>query len=455
MAVLIADDDPAIRTSAEMLLRRETLDTISVSSPAQVLEVLDRQEVDIALLDMNYSLDTTSGMEGLDLISAVRAHSPLLPVVVMTGWGNVSLAVEAMRRGAADFIEKPWSNERLLAILRSQLKLAKSQRLESKLKAENRLLRQALCPEHEMIAESPLMQTLLEDAQRVASSDMPVLITGENGTGKNLLAQFIHANSSRAAQPLVTVNMGGVAEHAFESEMFGHVRGAYTDARDERIGRLEMAEGGSLFLDEIANTPTGQQAKLLRLLEQREYEKLGSSRTRRADVRIIAATNADLESAISEGGFRQDLFYRLNGVELRIPALRNRPQDIHLIAQIALRDARARFNTPAKQFSASAIEALTNYDWPGNIRELRHLVERAVLLARDPTLQIEDLQLNSTVASKTANGDLKNLTLDQAELRLISSALERHQGKVEDAAQALGLSRSALYRRLEKYGLNV
>jgi DNA-binding NtrC family response regulator len=369
----------------------------------------------------------------------------------MTGWGTIGIAVEAMQRGATDFIEKPWNdNTRLLSIIRTQIKLGAAARRATRLGAENALLRGER-DARTIVCESPAMKQVLETARRVAASTIPILITGENGTGKGLLAEYIHRHSPLADGPFIAVNMGAISESTFESEMFGHTKGAFTDAKSERIGRVELADQGTLFLDEIANLPLTQQAKILRLLEERKYEKLGSSHTRRADIRFVSATNADLGRVVAERGFRQDLLYRLNGVTLHIPALRERRADIHPLAERFLEESRRRYRTPARGFSAAALAAMEKYSWPGNIRELQHVVERSVLLAQQEEILESDLQLTARAASPASVPDeLAGMTLEQAEAWLVQQALERHCGNASDAARALGISRSALYRRLGK-----
>ncbi|EQD30704.1 two-component system response regulator [mine drainage metagenome] len=328
-----------------------------------------------ALIDLNYTRDTTSGAEGLGLLARLREQAPELPIVVMTAWSSVPLVVEAMRRGASDFIEKPWGNARLLAVLRAQIALGEAARRQRRLEAENALLRGDAMPG--FVAESPAMRKLLDMLARIAPSDANVLVLGENGTGKGVIAQLLHARSTRAAQAFIKVNMGGIAESVFESEMFGHVRGAYTDARSERIGRFELADGGTLFLDEVGNIPPAQQAKLLRVLEDGEFERLGSSRTQHADVRVIAATNADLAAAIVAGRFRKDLLYRLNTLEIRLPPLRERREDIVPMARSFLAASAQRHQRGDMRLAVDAERALLAYAWPGNVRELRHVMERA------------------------------------------------------------------------------
>jgi DNA-binding NtrC family response regulator len=378
-------------------------------------------------------------------------------VVVMTAWGSIDLAVRAMREGAVDFIEKPWDNARLLSILASQVALARSRRRTERLETENRLLRGEHAAEP-FIARAPSMRPVLELLDRVAPSDANVLILGENGTGKGLLARELHRRSARADASLVKVNMGGIAESVFESEMFGHVRGAFTDAKSDRVGRFELADGGTLFLDEIANIPPSQQPKLLRVLEDGELERVGSSRTLKVDVRLVSATNADLAAEVGAGRFRKDLLYRLNTVELRLPPLRERREDIAALTNDFLQRAARRYRREDLRFSPTALRALERHDWPGNVRELAHVVERAVLMARGGEIDALDLGSGGSVepapaAESAGPASLNGLTLEQAEQALIRNALDQCQGNIQRTAEVLGLSRGALYRRLEKYGL--
>ncbi len=351
-----------------------------------------------------------------------------------------------MRRGACDFIEKPWNNDRVLSIFRTQTELARAVRRTRRLEAQNRLQVEG---RPALIAQSAAMRPVLEVIARIGPSDANVLITGENGTGKGLAAQALHAASHRANRPLVTINAGGVSEGVFESELFGHVKGAFTDARQDRLGRFEMADGGTLFLDEIANVPLSQQQKLLRVLERGEFERLGSSTTRKADVRLISATNADIEAEIAAGRFRQDLLFRLNTVELHLPPLRDRRDDIPALANHFLTAHAARYRKKLLGFESAALAALSDYPWPGNVRELDHSVERAVLMASSERVHVADLQLRPP---RDAPARIDDMSLEDVEALMIRKALSRH-GNVTDAARALGLSRSALYRRLERYGL--
>jgi DNA-binding NtrC family response regulator len=456
MPVLIVDDDENILIALKLLLKSEGMECIACRSPKEALAAVRREACLLALVDLNYVDDTTSGKEGLALITSLREVDEDLPVIAMTGWGTIGIAVEAMQRGAADFVEKPWDdNNRLLTAIRTQMKLRAAQRRERNLSAENALLREQGDGKM-LVCHSPEMAQVLSVAKRVAASPMPILILGENGTGKSLLANYIHHHSPYAQGPFISVNMGAISETTFESEMFGHTKGAYTDAKAERIGRVELADQGTLFMDEIANMPLAQQAKILRLLEERCFEKLGSSHTKHASVRFISATNADLNSLIRERGFRQDLLYRLNGVTIKIPALRERKADILPLAEGFLDKARGHYGSPARYFSDAAREALEQYSWPGNIRELQHVVERSVLLAQEEDIQEQDLQLTPFSTpfgdgpSQPLNPDLAGMTLEQAEVWFVKQALNRHHGNVNDAARELGISRSALYRRLGK-----
>jgi DNA-binding NtrC family response regulator len=444
--ILIADDQRDVLEALRLLLKSEGYQADVVESPAAVVTAVERRDYDVVLIDLNYARDTTSGQEGLDLLAKLRASDESLPVVVMTAWGSVQLAVEAMRRGARDFVEKPWDNERLLTILRNQIELGRALRRSTRLEAHTRIEADGAPP---LIGESAAMRPVLQIVARVGPSEANVLVTGENGTGKGLVAQMLHAASSRASRPMVTINAGGVSEGVFESELFGHVRGAFTDAKQDRIGRFELADGSTLFLDEIANVSGSQQQKLLRVLATGEFERLGSSRTRKANVRLISATNADLDAEVSAGRFRQDLLFRLNTIEIRLPPLRDRRGDIPLLAAHFLRIHAQRYRKPMAGLAPDALRALADYGWPGNVRELDHAVERAVLMAAGDTIQVPDLALRRSPGSMP---NLDDMSLEDVEALLIRKAMARH-GNVTLAARALGLSRSALYRRLERYKL--
>jgi len=447
--ILIADDQRDIVEALRLLFKAEGFQTKEVNSPGKLREVLDEREFDLALIDLNYTRDTTSGREGLSLLAEIKATDPNLPVVVMTAWGSVDLAVEAMRAGARDFVQKPWDNARLLSTVRTQIELSRALRHSRRVEAENEVLRNSAPAD--FIASSKAMQPIIELMERIGPSDANVLITGENGTGKGVVARAIHRQSKRAQSPFVIVNTGGLHEGVFESELFGHVRGAFTDAKTDRIGRFEMASGGTLFLDEIANVPSTQQRKLLRVLETGEFERLGSSRTLRSDVRIITATNADLRKEVAAGNFRQDLFFRLNTIEVKLPALRERREDIPLLAKHFLHEQCRGYRKMITDFDEGAMQALLNHSWPGNVRELSHAVERAVLMAQKGKIQPGDLGLNDNDSGQELR--IEDLTLEEMESSLIKKALAKFDGKANLAADALGLSRSAFYRRLEKYRL--
>src|SRR5579872_394475 len=446
--ILIADDQADVLEALRLLLKGEGYQIESAASPVAIISALETRDFDVVLMDLNYTRDTTSGQEGLDLLSRIQTIDSILPVIVMTAWGTVGLAVEAMRRGARDFIQKPWENERLLSIVKTQIELSNAIRRGLRLEAENRLLRTEGVPA--LIAESPSMQPVLQMIARVGPSDANVLITGEPGTGKEVVAKTLYAISPRSSKPMVTVNAGGLAEGIFESELFGHVKGAFTDAKMDRVGRFELADGGTLFLDEIANVPMNLQAKLLRVLEIGEMERVGSSKTRRVDARVISATNAILTDEVGSGRFRQDLLFRLNTIEIHLPPLRERREDIPVLAAHFLGVHARRYRKRLQGFDAPVMQALLDHAWQGNVRELNHVIERAVLMAQDNAVRQGDLALRS---ASQGSMRLEDMSLEEVEAFLIKKALARYNGNVSHAANALGLSRSALYRRLQRYGL--
>lgn len=444
----MADDQPHILEAVELLLTPQGIDVDTARSPQLVMEALSERDYDVLLIDLNYSRDTTSGREGLDLLGSIRELDSRLPVIVMTAWGNIDLAVESIKRGARDFIQKPWENERLLSLIRIHAELRQALRRARQLELENRLLRADGMPE--FVASSPSMQPVLELIARVGPSDANVLITGEHGTGKEIVARLLHTASPRARMPLVAVNAGGLPEGTFESEFFGHVKGAFTDARTDRVGRFELANGGTLFLDEIANVPLRQQAKLLRVLETGELERVGSSQTRRVDVRLLCATNAQLHDEAKAGNFREDLLFRINTVEIRLPPLRDRREDIPLLAQHFLSRLRTRYRKQVNGISAAAMQQMMQYSWPGNVRELEHSIERALLLCTGEEIEPANLSISGT--RQTARST-EAMSIDEMEAMLIRKVLRRCDGNITQAAESLGLSRAALYRRMEKYGL--
>ncbi|HKS39458.1 MAG TPA: sigma-54 dependent transcriptional regulator [Blastocatellia bacterium] len=446
--VLVADDQADVLEALRLLLKGEGYKIETANAPAAIFEALVERDFDVLLMDLNYARDTTSGQEGLDLLTRIQKLDSTLPVIVMTAWGSVDVAVEAMRRGARDFVQKPWDNARLMTILKTQIELGQALRRGQRLEAENQILRNDKMPN--LIAGSAVMQPVLEMISRVGPSDANVLITGENGTGKGVVAQTLHAVSERASKPMVTVNIGGLSEGVFESELFGHVKGAFTDAKTDRVGRFEMAESGTLFLDEIANLPVKHQPKLLRVLETGEFERVGSSKTRRANVRIVSATNADINEEVTAGRFRQDLLFRLNTVEIHLPPLRDRREDIAILAMHFLRQHAQRYRKNLEGFDDGAMQALMRYAWPGNVRELDHAIERGVLMAPGASLEARDLGLQS---GREVSRRLEDMSLEEVEGFLIQKTLAQCDGNVSRAAEKLGLSRSALYRRLQRFGL--
>jgi DNA-binding NtrC family response regulator len=447
--VLVADDQPDVLHSLRLLIKRLGLEVETVSTPEAVLERA-REGIDLVLMDLNYTRDTTSGKEGLDLLSKLRELDACLPVVVMTAWSTIDLAVEAIRRGARDFVSKPWENDRVAAIIRTHIELRRA------LRTVDRQAEAQKGPLDALLGKAPGMRQVAELIERVGPSDANVLISGENGTGKGVVARLLHAASPRAARPLVTVDMGALSDGLIESELFGHVRGAFTDARADREGRFELADGGTLFLDEIGNLPLPQQSKLLRVLETGEFERVGASKTRRADVRVLAATNADLEKECAAGRFRPDLRYRLNTIEIHLPPLRERNEDIPLLADHFLARHARKHRRPLVGFTDGALAALGGHRWPGNVRELSHVVERGVLMARGEAITADDLGLARSApppANPRPDDPLEDLDLERAEKRLMERALARYDGNAVLAAQALGLSRSAFYRRAKTFGL--
>jgi len=443
--ILVADDQPDVLEAARLLLRGEGYEVKTTQSPAGILAAVERGDFHALLMDLNYTRDTTSGREGLDLLTRLRVLDPELHVVVMTAWGSVEGAVEAMRKGARDYVEKPWDNDRLRTIIRSQVELSRALRTGRRLEAENRILQGDGVPD--LVAGSRAMAEVLDMVERVAPSDANVLITGEHGTGKEVVARWLHYASHRKDRPFVAVNAGGFSAGVFESELFGHVRGAFTDAKTDRVGCFELADQGTLLLDEIANVPLAQQSKLLRALEAGEIQRLGSSKVRQVDVRVVSATNAELPKAVAQGEFREDLLYRLNTVEIRVPPLRERPDDIPILARHFLARYRERYEKELTGFTPDASEALMAHSWPGNVRELIHAVERGVLMARGAEINPGDLGLRRREEGEL---HLDELTLDEAEQLLVERALDRHDGNVTRAAEALGISRSALYRRMNR-----
>lgn len=452
--ILIVDDDDGVLAALSLLFKVEGYDSVTAHSPSEVIKELSRAHYDLLLADMNYTRHTTSGTEGIDLIAKVRELNQEMPIVVMTSWGSVEIAVQALHTGAADFIEKPWDNKRLISVISNQLKLSDVRHKSLRLKAENDLLRDELDTNSSLISISPVMQKLMSSLARVAISDANILLTGENGTGKSLIAHHIHQLSNRCTESLISVNMGAISESLFESEMFGHVKGSFTDAREDRIGRFELADSGTLFLDEVANTPLTQQAKLLRVLEDRRFEKLGSSRTIDVDVRLICATNADLTALAETNHFRTDLLYRINTLTFEIPPLRQRVPDIMPLAESFLARYAQKYGRPVPIITPEAARALMRHHWPGNVRELDHTIERAFLLHHGDHITDLDLGIAQDHSTTTLNlSQSKDATLDDIEREIIKDRLELWQGNANAAAESLGLTKSAFYRRLKKFSL--
>lgn len=453
--VLIADDDINILASLQYVLSEEGFKIIAVTTPEAAIENVKQHRFDIVLLDMNFVQDTTSGAEGLQLVKEISALDMAIPIIVMTGWATIDIAVEAMQAGARDFIQKPWHNERLISAINLQIDLALSSKKNQRLAQQNKLLTSQVLPAQRdgIIAKSQAMKQLLATLEDLAQSDMSILLTGDNGTGKSMLAAYVHSVSKRSDNAFVAVNMGAITESLFESEMFGHTKGAFTDAKDNRIGRFEMAEQGTLFLDELANIPIAQQAKLLRVLEEKKFESVGSNKSLSADVRIISATNSDLLASIDDKLFRQDLYYRLNTIELRVPSLNERSEDIAPLAEYFLHTFSNKYNRECPTLSDKAIDCLKQHPWPGNIRELSHLMERVLFTCKNTEIDEMDLMLGKTAQSKNSL-DNPDLTLDEIEKQALVQRLKLFRGNATDTAKSLGLSRSGYYRRLTKYNLD-
>lgn len=456
--LLIIDDDIAIQTSLSLLFRKEGFAVRVADGPFETREILEQETPEAILLDMNFSVDT-SGDDGLRLLRYIRERLPTVPVILITGWGSIDLAVAGMKAGANDFITKPWQNDHLVQSVRTALKLAEGEPLSA-----GRKQLAARFQFDNIVGEDPKLLDILTTIGRVAPTDAPVLITGESGTGKELIAEAVHQNSRRKRQPFVKVNLGGISSTLFESELFGHVRGAFTDAKSDRVGRFELANKGSIFLDEIGDLDPAAQVKLLRVLQDRTFEPLGSSKSRSVDVRVICAANRNLDEMVSRGEFREDLYYRINLITVRLPALRERPADIPQLVSFFIDNLKTLYGRPNLQVSKEAQSWLKGLSLPGNIRQLKNLVERAVLLAPGDTLTVDDVEkhLSPTAAPTTETAGswpqyvgppVGSMTLDQMERRMIERAMAFHQNRVANVARALGITRFALYRRLEKYGI--
>jgi DNA-binding NtrC family response regulator len=451
--ILIVDDNPGVLSAGKLFLKRHFSDVETTRDPEEIPRLLKEQRYDVILLDMNFNRTKNTGQEGLMWLEKIRSLEPEAVVVLITAYGDVELAVRAIKNGATDFVLKPWDNEKLLATLSSAMRLKNTQdeanQLKSKQVGKNMAEARDL---PEMVFKSKAMVQIMETVERIAATDANVLLLGENGTGKDLIAQAIHAHSSRCKENFVKVDLGALTETLFESELFGHVKGAFTDAREDRPGRFEAADGGTIFLDEIGNLTLGLQAKLLTVLQNRTVARVGSNRPRPLDVRLIVATNQNLYESVKQRQFRQDLLYRINTIEIQLPPLRERPDDIEHLAQHFLKQFAQKYNRKVTHFSAALLKEMYRYPWPGNVRELQHAVERAVIMAQQDALQPEDFFFRESENSDMP-GDLLTMNLDEMEKQLIVKALSKHYGNITEAAQELGLTRASLYRRLEKYKL--
>jgi DNA-binding NtrC family response regulator len=449
--ILIIDDDIAVRTSLLLLLQSEGYEAMAAASETEALNTLKQYDISLVILDLNFSIET-SGKEGMALLEKVRQMNAVIPVILITGWGTIELAVQGMKLGANDFINKPWNNEHLLQSIKTLLDLQ-----DKTSEHHTRKQLDVLYNFKHIIGEDAKIIGLLDTIGRVAATDASVLIMGESGTGKELIAEAIHQNSLRKSKPFIKVNLGGISTSLFESEMFGHVRGAFTDARIDRVGRFEMANKGTIFLDEIGDLDAGSQVKLLRVLQDRTYEVLGSSRTKMVDVRVVSATNRNLDEMVDKGTFREDLLYRINLITVKLPALRERPKDIPLLVNFFINNLKEIYNRPSLTVTKEAMKWLQQLPLPGNIRQLKNLVERSVLVSRKDVLDTEafrsQLELSPGKKGSIQLPDVGALTLDEVEVLMIKKALEHHNNKVSKAASALGLTRSSLYRRLEKYNI--
>lgn len=449
--ILIVDDNAGVLSAGKLLLKRHFSYVETLRNPEEIPAAMQQTRFDVILLDMNFSGGKNTGREGFAWLERILAIDAQAVVVLITAYGDVELAVKAIKAGATDFVLKPWDNDKLMATLSAALRLRNSRDEVTELKtmqqAKN-LSEQQQLPA--MIGQSDAMQQVLATIERVASTDANVLLLGENGTGKDLVAQLIHARSQRAHAHFVKTDLGALSESLFESELFGHVKGAFTDARDDKPGRFELADGGVIFLDEIGNLSLAQQAKLLTVLQDRKTTRVGSHLAKPVDLRLICATNQDLYALVAQRSFRQDLLYRINTIEIKLPPLRDRDGDILLLAEHFLRQFATKYQRPISGFSAALVREMNRYHWPGNIRELQHAVERAVIMSKSDRLQPEDFFFRP---SSEAENTLQSMQLEDAEKQLITKALSKHHGNITEAARELGLTRASLYRRIEKYKL--
>ena len=448
--ILVIDDDSAIRTSLSFMLKRAKYDVQAVSSPKEAIAIVRSVAPELILMDMNFSL-TTTGDEGITLLKQVKIFQPETPVILMTAWGSIQLAVKGMQAGAFDFITKPWNNAALMHQIETALALNNKKKEEEQKKEE-----EGKFDRSHIVGKSKALMDVLATIERISKTNASVLITGESGTGKELIAEAIHRNSPRAKKPFVKVNLGGISQSLFESEMFGHKKGAFTDASSDRVGRFELADKGTIFLDEIGDLDLSCQVKLLRVLQEQTFEVLGDSRPRKVDIRVVSATNADLRQMVQEHTFREDLFYRINLITVHLPALRERRDDIPLLVRHFADQQCQQNGLPKVDFTPEAMKYLQSLPYPGNIRELKNLVERTLLVSGKETLDVDDFKAqNPHSAEAIPSQSLDNLTLDELERQRILQALEQYGNNLTQVATSLGLSRPALYRRLEKHNINI
>ena len=453
--VLIIDDDFAIQASLGLLFKQNEFESASAANPATAMLLIRRDKFDLIILDMNFTMET-SGEEGLKLLKKIKMLLPTIPVILITAWGSIELAVQGMKLGALDFITKPWNNEHFMQSTRTALHLSEQM---GKKGTHSRKQLDEMYDFTDLVGRDPAFVKALETIGRVSSSEASVLIFGESGTGKELFAEAIHNNSFRKNQPFVKVNLGGISTSLFESEMFGHIKGAFTDAKSSRIGRFEMAHTGSIFLDELGELGLSSQVKLLRVLQDRTFEVLGSSKTKSVDIRVISATNRNLNDMVADGEFREDLFYRINLISVQIPPLRDRPGDIPLLVSHFVEKLRKTYKRPKLQISNPAVEWMKRLSWPGNIRELKNLVERVILISNKDIIELEDFtdeyKSGPQKTSKTSIPEVGSMTLDEVEKNMVIKALDHYKNNISKAAKSLGLSRAALYRRMEKFGITL
>lgn len=445
--VLLIDDDEDVLASLSLYLKLHMDQVLTCASPQDINELFSKHDIQLVLLDMNFRKGVNDGKEGIYWLHHIKEVKPDAAVVLMTAYGSIDLAVESLKQGASDFLVKPWNNQKLLSTLLRALELSRSRQKLQKLESENRQLSQQHTTQPIVKSNSPAMKEIMSMAKKVASTDANVLITGENGTGKEVMARFIHENSNRFNRNFIALDLGSVNENLFEAELFGYKRGAFTDAKEEKAGRLQLAEGGTLFLDEIGNIPLNLQAKLLTAIQNKSITPLGGTKSVNIDCRILCATNMDLEKAVSEGGFRQDLLFRINTIELHIPPLRERTEDIPQLAQYFLDQFNRKYQKSVSLMPDGS-EALVNYHWPGNIRELQHVIERSLILTEDGYISPPDLRLVPSVKDQG-----QNLHLEEIERKHIEKVLHRFEGNISQAAKALNINRNTLYRKIEKYGL--